>query len=105
MIQENTDILRKSKGCKVFFHSRTIENRKALIMCRCPAASGALPRKVSAGVNDNRAQHHVLQADVSQQPLPGPPPRGDAENLANSTKPRASLKQDHPFPERELAVC
>lgn len=32
MIQENIDILRKFKGSKVFFHSGTIENRKALIM-------------------------------------------------------------------------
>jgi hypothetical protein len=38
MAQDNTDILRKFKGSKVFFHSGTIENRKPSIMCPCPAA-------------------------------------------------------------------
>lgn len=53
MIQENTDNLRKFKGCKVFFHSGTIENRKTLITCQCPTAGGTLPRKVSVGINHN----------------------------------------------------
>lgn len=51
MVQENTDILRKFKGSEVFFHLGTIENRKTLIICQCPPASGTLPRKVCFRIN------------------------------------------------------
>ena len=103
LIQENTDILRKLKGFKVFFHSGTVEDRKTFLTCQCPSAGGTLPRKASLGINHDAGIVFAARCVITTPPTttyqgwqnPGPPwnrTKSPQEETSVSTSSKTQLQ-------------